>query len=177
MFVAFWWWWTGRLERSQDKPIRTAAARYHLEPALVKAVVWRESRFNPSARGRHAEIGLMQLQEEAAREWADAERLLGSFEHSHCLDPGTNTMTGAFYLARLLKRYTQTDDPIPYALADYNAGRRNVLKWLDGAAATNSAAFIQQIGFPSTQRYVLSVIERYRYYKPRFRANPVSQAH
>lgn len=112
----------------------------------------------------------MQLQEQAAREWADAEGLSSRFDHCHCLDPGTNTMAGAFYLARLLKRYAQADDPVPYALADYNAGRRNVLKWFGGAAATNSATFIQQIGFPGTQRYVLSVMERYRYYKPRFRA-------
>ena len=41
------WWWEGWLERSQDIPIRAAARRYSVEPALVKAVVWRESRFHP----------------------------------------------------------------------------------------------------------------------------------
>src|SRR5205807_9048265 len=67
--------WQGRLERSQDKPIRAAARRYRVEPALVKAIVWRESRFNPAARGRVGELGLMQLHEDAAREWAHADRL------------------------------------------------------------------------------------------------------
>jgi len=37
---------------------------------------------------------------------------------------------------------------LPYALADYNAGRANVLKWRNGSAMTNSAALIDQIGFP-----------------------------
>src|SRR5512133_90694 len=70
-----YWWWEGRLERSQDQPIREAAIRYGVNPALVKAIVWRESHFNPQARGRAQEIGLMQLREEAAQEWADAERI------------------------------------------------------------------------------------------------------
>jgi soluble lytic murein transglycosylase len=106
----------------------------------------------------------MQLQEEAAREWSGAEHLRG-FEHEHCFDPGTNTLAGAWYLRKLLRRYAQTDNPRPYALADYNAGRGNVLKWNQGAAATNSAAFIEQIGFPGTRDYVRSVMRRYAHYR------------
>lgn len=165
-----WWWSASRLERSQDGPIRAAARRYGVEPALVKAVVWRESHFHPGVRGRVGEIGLMQLQEDAAREWADAERLPG-FAHEHCFDPVTNTLAGTWYLRKMLRRYTQTDNPLPYALADYNAGRGNVLKWLTGAAATNSQAFIAQIGFPGTKRYVQSVMERYARYRPVFTAD------
>src|ERR1035441_10449160 len=147
--VAFWWW-EGWLERSQDGPIRAAAQRYGLEPALVKAIIWRESHFHPRARGRAEEIGLRQIREEAAREWAGAEHLQ-VFEHEQCFDPGTNTLAGTWYLRKLLRRYAQTDNPLPYGLADYNAGRGNVLKWNRGAAATNSAAFIEQIGFPGTR--------------------------
>ena len=168
--VAVYWGWRGWLERSQDVPIRAAARRYAVEPALVKAIVWRESHFRPWVRGRAQEIGLMQIREEAAQEWADAEHLSG-FEHAHCFDPATNTLAGTWYLKKLLKRYTRTDDPLPYALADYNAGRGNVLKWITGAAATNSAAFTAQIGFPGTRDYVKAVIRRYEYYRPRFPAD------
>jgi soluble lytic murein transglycosylase len=164
---AAYWWWQARLERSQDGPIRAAARRYGVEPALVKAIVWRESHFHPRARGRAEEIGLMQVQEEAAREWAGAEHLQG-FEHEQCFDPGTNTLAGTWYLRKLLRRYAQTDDPLPYALADYNAGRGNVLKWNQGVAATNSVAFTAQIGFPGTRDYVRSVIRRYTRYRPVF---------
>ncbi len=166
--VAVYWWHQGWLERSQDAPIRAAALKYHVEPALVKAIVWRESRFAPDARGRVGELGLMQLQEDAAREWAGAERV-ENFRHEDCLDPRTNTLAGTYYLKKLLKRYTQTDNPLPYALADYNAGRGNVLKWNKGAAATNSAAFMEQIGFASTRDYVRAVLDRYEYYRPRFK--------
>ena len=162
-----WWWCAGWLERSQDTPIRAAARRYGVAPALVKAVVWRESHFHPNVRGRVGEIGLMQIQEDAAREWADAEHIVG-FGHEHCFDPGTNTLAGTWYLRKMLRRYTQTDNPLPYALADYNAGRGNVLKWLNGAAATNSQVFIEQIGFPGTKRYVEAVMERYEQYRPVF---------
>lgn len=170
---AAYWWWQDRLERSQDRPIRAAAQRYGVEPALIKAVVWRESHFHPHVRGRAGEIGLMQLQEEAAREWASAEHLDG-FEHEHCLDPGTNTLAGTWYLRKLLRRYMQTDNPLPYALADYNAGRGNVLKWKKGEAATNSAAFIAQIGFPGTREYVRSVMQRYAHYQPIFPSNTLT---
>jgi soluble lytic murein transglycosylase len=166
-----YWSWQGWLERSQDVPIRAAARRYGLEPALVKAVVWRESRFHPFARGRAQEIGLMQIRETAAQEWADAERVPG-FEHEHCFNPATNTLAGTWYLRKLLKRYAQADNPLPYALADYNAGRRNVRKWIEGAAATNSAAFAEGIGFRGTKEYVRSVMRRYEYYRPVFRPDP-----
>ena len=168
--VGFWIWREGRLERSQDGPIRAAARRYGVEPALVKAIVWRESRFNPNARGRAEEIGLMQIREDAAQEWADAEHL-EHFEHKHCFDPVTNTLAGTWYLKKLLRRYTRTDDPVPYALADYNAGRGNVLKWNSGAAATNSEAFLEQIGFPMTHDYVRSVMQRYKKYARGFSPN------
>jgi soluble lytic murein transglycosylase len=163
-----WYGWEEWREGSQDEPIRVAAERYGIDPALVKAIVWQESRFNPAARGLAGELGLMQLQEIAAGEWADEERVAG-YAHEHCLDPGTNTLSGTFYLAKLMRRYTKTDNPVPYALADYNAGRGNVVKWIHGEAATNSAVFIEQIGFPSTRTYVQNVMERYEKYRQTFR--------
>ena len=110
----------------------------------------------------------MQLREAAALEWAGAERLL-HYEHEQSLNPATNTLIGAWYLSRLLKRYSGCDNPLPYALADYNAGRGNVLKWAKAEAATNSAAFLEQIGFPGTKAYVQAVMTRFEHYRPIFR--------
>jgi soluble lytic murein transglycosylase len=162
--ACFFWRRQTWLEHSQDGPIFAAARRYGVEPALVKAVVWRESRFNPNTRGRAQEVGLMQLQEDAAQEWADAEHI-SHFEHEHCFNPATNTLAGAWYLRKLLRRYARTDNPMTYALADYNAGRGNVLKWNSGGAATNSDIFLQQIGFPGTRAYVQEVLRRYERYR------------
>jgi soluble lytic murein transglycosylase len=160
LFWVFHYW----REHRFDAAIAAAGQRYQVDPALVKAVVWRESRFNPHARGAAGELGLMQIRKTAAFEWAAAEHIAG-FEHEACLDPATNTLAGAWYLTKLLRRYQQSDDPVVYALADYNAGRGNVLKWRNGAGLTNSAAFIDEIGFPGTRAYVLAIIKRRQYYR------------
>ena len=162
-----WFFYLHWREHSQDAVIRAAAARYGLDGALVKAVVWRESWFDPAARGKAGEIGLMQIREPAAREWAEAEHLAG-FHHEHILDPGSNTLAGAWYLAKLLRRYPHADDPLPYALADYNAGRGHVLRWNGGAAATNSQAFLAQMTFPGTRRYIEAITQRRERYRDGF---------
>lgn len=168
LLAGLWGGWRYWRERRYDNVILSAAQRYGVSPALVKAIVWQESRFDASARGNAGELGLMQIRKAAAQEWADAERIK-HFEHKELLDPGKNTLAGTYYLGKLLKRYQHTDNPLPYALADYNAGRSHVLRWNRGVAATNSATFIEQITFPSTKKYVQSATERYERYLRSFR--------
>jgi len=166
------WWWQGyRLARSQDAVIRAAAEHYDVEPALVKAVVWRESRFDADARGTSGELGLMQIRAAAAGEWAEAAGI-SDFHHAHLLNATSNTLCGAWYLRTLLDRYPHTDDPVAYALADYNAGRSNVLKWNNDAAETSSAAFIENIDFPTTKNYLHSVLQKQSMYQKMFEQNP-----
>lgn len=160
-------WWTGVLrERRVEAHIDAASRRYGVDPALIKAVVWRESRFRPEARGKAGEVGLMQVGALAAQEWANAERVPG-FDHGALLDPRSNVLAGTWYLSHLLRRYIDTDDPAPYALADYNAGRSNVRRWILGPARTNSALFLAQIDFPGTRRYVADVLKRREEYRSR----------
>jgi soluble lytic murein transglycosylase len=159
--------WRMRREHSQDPHILAAARRYGVDPALVKAVVWRESNFDPWARGSAGEIGLMQIREPAAQEWAKAEGVL-FFSHGKLVDPELNTRAGTWYLRKLLARYHQTDNAIPYALADYNAGRKHVLRWKNGVGGTNSAAFLQQMDYPGTRVYIREVMRRHEYYRTRF---------
>jgi len=159
-----WWRYQQWREHRFDAVIREAARRYGVEPALIKAVIWCESRFTPGARGRAGELGLMQIRAPAAGEWAAAERV-SPFSHEHLADPSTNTLAGTWYLARLLKRYRQTENPVAYALADYNAGRSNVLRWNKGAAETNTSAFLARMDFPGTRRYVKDVSLRREKYR------------
>ncbi|MGN6385191.1 MAG: lytic transglycosylase domain-containing protein, partial [Verrucomicrobiota bacterium] len=156
-------WMGTKREHRFDSEIMAAARKYKLEPALVKAVIWQESKFNPNAQGKAGEIGLMQIREEAAFEWADAEKI-HPFEHREIFDPKKNIEAGTFYLSQLVKRYKNTDNPLPYALADYNAGRTHVLRWNKGAAKTNSEIFLSQMDFPGTRQYARNVIEKYSRY-------------
>jgi soluble lytic murein transglycosylase len=153
-----WFYWR---EHRFDSAIAQAAKRYQLDPALIRAVIWRESDFHPDVRGRAGELGLMQIRGPAALEWASAEHIAG-FDHANCLNPLTNVLAGSWYLKKVLRHYSQADDPLPFGLAEYNAGRGNVLKWLAGDGATNSAVFIERIGFPGTRAYVQKIIQHYR---------------
>jgi soluble lytic murein transglycosylase len=162
--VAYWGLRCWR-EHRFDKDIAEAARRYDLDPALIRAVIWEESRFDPDARGRAGEMGLMQVRGPAAMEWASAEHIK-SFDPAECIDPAKNVLAGAYYLKKVMRHYSRADDPVPYALAEYNAGRGNVLKWLAGSASTNSSEFIAQIGFPGTKAYVISILERRGSYAP-----------
>jgi hypothetical protein len=89
--------------------IREAAAAYGLDPALVRAVVWVESRYNPYAVSPRGARGLMQLTSVTARE-------VGV---TNVFDPRQNVFGGVKYLSRLIKRH---DGDVALALASYNAG-------------------------------------------------------
>jgi soluble lytic murein transglycosylase len=160
-------WRRAHLETSQDRNIRAASRKYGVDPALIKAVIWRESRFDPYARGSKGETGLMQIMEGTGREWAGAQRM-PLFSKFMLFDASKNIDCGTWYLQKALARYSRTDNPVPYALADYNAGRGNVLKWMKAEAATNSEMFTQQIGFPSTRDYVRTVMARREKYAGQF---------
>ena len=62
----FYEWISPARFQQYDKLIRAVATENHVDPMLVKAVVWRESRFNPRAHGRAGELGLMQIMPAAA---------------------------------------------------------------------------------------------------------------
>lgn len=163
--VGGWYWWRAyQLDHSQDDVIIAAASIYDMDPALIKAVIWRESRFNPDARGAAGELGLMQIRDAAAGEWAAAEGIV-AFHHTHMVSAKSNVLAGTWYLKRAIGRYQDTDDPVAYGLAEYNAGRSNVLKWKKAEADTNGTAFIQAIGFPSTKDYVTTIKARREKYR------------
>jgi soluble lytic murein transglycosylase len=157
-WVGLWWWHRWR-EHRFDQHILAAAQRHQIAPSLIKAVIWRESLFNDRARGRADERGLMQVRMPAANEWADAMRRPG-LPPDALFDPRTNITVGSWYLAKLLRRYAATDRPVVFALADYNAGRGNVLRWITGPGQTNSADFLVQMDFPGTRKYIEDVLRR-----------------
>lgn len=147
-----------------DRLIADAAERYGVSPALVKAVIWRESRFHPHMWGGRGERGLMQITEGAASDWAKAEKV-ETFVPTDLFDPKTNIEAGTWYLARALKHWSAKDDPIPFALAEYNAGRSRVNRWeLSGMAdgKFGSEELAATMDFPSTKAYVDAILARHR---------------
>jgi soluble lytic murein transglycosylase len=153
-----------------DKLIRTVAAERHLDPMLVKALVWRESRFDAQKSGTHQERGLMQVSEKAASEWA-RENKIDNFHGEDLFDPRTNLEAGTWYLQRALEHWKTQPDPRPFALAEYNAGASRVQRWVGGneAAPISKKEFLRRIDFRATRNYVESIIARYDFYKRRGR--------
>jgi soluble lytic murein transglycosylase len=155
------WRWR---EQRYNQLIEETASRYGVDKFLVKAVIRRESEFDPFVYGRAGEIGLMQVTEGAGREWARATGRK-DFGRDSLWDERSNIDAGTWYLARALNRWRDKDDPIPFALAEYNAGFGNVLRWLPHGQATTSTEFREAITFPGVRRYVDSVIDFYEGYR------------
>ena len=152
-----------------DGWIVQASKRYGVSPSLVKAVIWRESRFHSDMLGAHGETGLMQITEGAALDWARAEKM-ETFAPTDLLDHKTNIEVGTWYLAQALKRWSGKDDPVPFALAEYNAGRTRVIRWEknSGLGGGFGAEDLHSImNFPATRAYIRSIVDRYLDFKKR----------
>lgn len=182
--IAFLYWREHQPKENPFDPIITKTAQqYNVDPFLIRALIWRESKFNPATHGQADERGLMQVRPVVGEEWAKAKKI-SNFNPDQLYDPTINIEVGTWRLARSIRLWTQAnaDDPVPFALAEYNAGRSNALKWVDPASPTDHSAFIQRITFPGTRKYVEIILakrEQYRtllannrWYKAYAEANP-----
>lgn len=122
--------WSG----AYAKALVDVANANEISPYLLEAVVWQESRWNPSARSRVGAIGLAQLMPGTARDLGVDPR-----------DPIQNLSGGARYLRQQLNRF---DGNVEKALAAYNAGPGRVM----------TAGGIPSI--PETQAYVRAIVAR-----------------
>jgi soluble lytic murein transglycosylase len=158
--------------RRYDPLIVKVAGEYDLDPRLIKALVWRESRFQADMIGRNGERGLMQVSEIAARDWAAAIGI-NDMRPDRILIPEVNLNIGTWYLKKAVQRWNSQDNAVPFALAEYNAGKSRVDRWIrialqkkNGQRVT-AETFQDSIDFPSTARYVKTILARYDFYKRR----------
>jgi soluble lytic murein transglycosylase-like protein len=119
-----------------DRIIFEAGVREGVDPRLIHAVIWQESKYKPAAVSHAGAQGLMQLMPAAAKRFKCEDRN----------DPTSNVAAGTKYLRWLLKRF---DGNVTLALAGYNAGEGSVDKH-DGVPPFNE-----------TQKYVRIITKRY----------------
>ena len=151
-------------EQRYNHIIEDASTKYGVDKFLVKAVMRRESGFDPFSYGSHGEIGLMQVTAGAGVEWARATGRR-DFGRDSLWDPRANVEAGTWYLARALRRWQAIDDPIPFALAEYNAGLGNVQRWLPAGRETTAQQFLEAITYPSVRRYIETITDYYQAYR------------
>jgi soluble lytic murein transglycosylase len=123
--------------------VQAHSRNYRLDPALLAAVIYTESKFDADARSSSGAIGLMQLLPATAE--GIALHTGGSrFRVSDLYNPELNIRYGSWYLRHLLDKYGDERT----ALAAYNAGQDNVDRW---------RAAGEGIQFPETRNYVAKV--------------------
>jgi len=139
------WYERMRYPLEYEKIVVGHAENYRLEPHLLAAVIYQESKFDANAVSESGAVGLMQLLPATAQGIAD--RTGGSGWHERDLvDPELNVRYGSWYLRHLLDKYHDEE----LALAAYNAGQANVDRWREKGG---------EIEFAETRHYVQRVQE------------------
>ncbi|HEY0004220.1 MAG TPA: lytic transglycosylase domain-containing protein [Pyrinomonadaceae bacterium] len=123
-------------DKNLDLIILHAGERYGVDPRLLHAVIWQESKYKVEAKSGAGAQGLMQLIPMTAKR----------FNCEDASDPESNVEAGTKYLRWLLKRF---DGNVTLALAGYNAGEGSVDKY-EGVPPYNE-----------TQNYVRIITSRY----------------
>ncbi len=133
--------------------IRAQAGDKHLDPALVAAVIYAETKFDPRTSSAGA-VGLMQLMPATATFLAKRSGAT-TFSTGDLGTPQVNIAYGSYYLRYLLNEY---HDSTVLALAAYNGGETNVDSWVRTAHQDGQRFRIGDIPFPETRAYVQRVL-------------------
>lgn len=148
--------------------VESAARRRNLSPATVFAIIRQESAFIPDARSPAGALGLMQLLPRTGRmlmrttnrKWRGRRQLLA---------PDLNVDLGTRYLQSLLSKM---GGHLVLATASYNAGPYRVRGWLPETGGVDVAAWIDNIPFTETRRYVRRLLAYGAIYEHRLGRQP-----
>lgn len=139
-----------------DSLITKYAKQSGVDPNLVKAVIWQESKFDKNAKSGAGAKGLMQLMPDTAKE-------MGVTNPN---DPEQSIQGGTKYLKKMLDR---SGGNIERALACYNAGAGHVDDFLNGTNNHGKNPSYKKTAngipnFSETKKYVSEVMKKYRQY-------------
>ncbi len=145
--------------------IRQQSSEKRLDPSLVAAVIYAESRFRDQTSHAGAR-GLMQITPATARYIA---HLSGgtAFEQGDLATPQINISYGTYYLRYLLDRYEGNE---VLALAAYNGGEGNVDRWVARARTSERTLTTSAIPFAETREYVTQVLDVRTRYRSKYAA-------
>ncbi|WP_205697797.1 lytic transglycosylase domain-containing protein [Conexibacter sp. SYSU D00693] len=154
------------LPLTHEDIIRQQAREKDLDPALIAAVIFAESRFVEGRTSHAGAEGLMQVTPDTAR---DIARRSGAttFQVEDLHTPQVNIAYGSFHLRYLLDRF---GDNTMLALAAYNGGEGNVDRWIAEHRGQGQDLDAQDIPFPETREYVQKVLDARRDYRTQYRS-------
>jgi soluble lytic murein transglycosylase len=146
-----------------DDIIRQQARDKDLDPALIAAVIYEESKFRDQTSHAGAR-GLMQITPRTA-EFIARDSGGSRFTQADLATPQINISYGAYYLRYLLRRYEGNDE---LAIAAYNAGETNVDRWVRDAGGPEKFDRVEDIPFPETRAYVKGVLDHRQDYRQHY---------
>jgi len=136
-----------------------------INPAMISAIIYVESRFNSTAQSHKGALGLMQIMPSTGK-WVADQLMWPNFSSADLLNPDKNLKVGTWYLAYLWRLFKQNDN---LALASYNAGSRYVSQWVEDGVWYGDIVKLEQIPFPETKKYLMKIVflkKLYRYLYP-----------
>ena len=123
----------------QQAQVQLYAAKHEVDPDLVNAIIWVESKFDPRAKGPAGAMGLMQLMPRTAGSLA---KRLG--RRSRPYDPDFALDAGCLYIHRIQARF---EGDLRLSLAAYNRGVGKVKAWVEAGEALpeRTAAYVDRV--------------------------------
>lgn len=132
--------------------IEKYSEKYGVEKEFVFAVINAESRFRPNAISSKGARGLMQIMPDTALWIAEKAHIEGITKQNY-FEIENNINLGIWYLSYFLEIYKDEN----LALASYNAGRSNVLKWLEDERYSKDGEKLHKIPFDETDKYLKKI--------------------
>ena len=140
------------------KCIAEASARHGVPESLIRALIWRESKFNPRTVGKAGEIGLMQIMPGAVADWCSATGNPAPSKKA-LFHPGNNIEIGTWYLAQAGRHWKDYRSREILQLSEYNAGYGNVSKNMKPKSPDDELK-LSDITIPSTRKYVEDILAK-----------------
>ena len=131
-----------------------SAARASISTTWAYGIARSESLFMRDVRSRAGAVGLMQLMPATGREVARQMQLPYS-GLATLTNAESNIRLGTSYLGQMAARYNGNR---VLATAAYNAGPHRVDRWLPESGAVDARAWIENIPFNETRKYVKRVL-------------------
>lgn len=146
--------WSEAYPRAFPEWVQKYAAKEQLNPYLLWALMTVESAYNPDSVSYADARGLLQVIPKTGNKVA-ADIGDNRFGQYDLLDPETSIRHGAWYFARLVKKFKGQE---PLAIASYNGGPHNVSRWLIHKHGEPLDEFVEEIPFNQARRYTKKVL-------------------
>jgi len=129
-----------------EESIRKFSSRNGVDPYTIMALILQESYFNPKAKSPVGATGLMQLMPATGKELGSRLGVSPKLEN-----PDVNIELGTYHFKMLMNLFGGN---VQLAVASYNAGQGNVLKWKRAAPGKPLDELLESIPFAETRNYV-----------------------